>query len=259
MLNGELLGGGVLTGQIGREVITISKEEQDVVIEPRREQFDVYPDVGKVIKKATVKAVTSDIDENIVARNIRGGVTILGVTGDLEPDKPDQSKVVEPSTSEQVVTADSGFELASVTIKPVTAEIDGNIQPANIKSGVTILGVAGTVEEAKEEETKSVELDMAGGDQVVVPSENKVLTQVTVKKPETFVAENIRKNVEIGGVKGTLEGADESLIKSINLAYAQQMDIMNEIYSGTHFIERDYTDSEMQKLEATLVSLTQGG
>ena len=70
MLNGELLGGGVLTGQIGREVITISKEEQDVVIEPRREQFDVYPDVGKVIKKATVKAVTSDIDENIVARNI---------------------------------------------------------------------------------------------------------------------------------------------------------------------------------------------
>ena len=122
MLNGELLGGGVLTGQIGREVITISKEEQDVVIEPRREQFDVYPDVGKVIKKATVKAVTSDIDENIVARNIRSGVTILGVTGDLEPDKPDQSKVVEPSKSEQVVTADSGYELASVTGKAIPEE-----------------------------------------------------------------------------------------------------------------------------------------
>ena len=141
-----------------------------------------------------------------------------------------QSKNVEPSMNAQVIVADEGYDgLKQVNVGEITGE------------------------------TKSVELDMAGGDQVVVPSENKVLTQVTVKKPETFVAENIRKNVEIGGVKGTLEGADESLIKSMNLAYAQQMDIMNEIYSGTHFVERDYTDSEMQKLEATLVSLTQGG
>ena len=101
MLNGELLGGGVLTGQIGREVITISKEEQDVVIEPRREQFDVYPDVGKVIKKATVKAVTSDIDENIVASNIRSGVTILGVTGDFKV--PQKSLTVKSSAEEEQV------------------------------------------------------------------------------------------------------------------------------------------------------------
>lgn len=127
-----------------------------------------------------------------------------------------QSKNVEPSMNAQLIVADEGYDgLKRVDIGAVTSEIDGNIQPANIKSGVTILGVAGTVEEAKEEETKSVELDMAGGDQVVVPSENKVLTQVTVKKPETFVAENIRKNVEIGGVKGTLEPAGKEQINEL--------------------------------------------
>ena len=52
MLNGELLGGGVLTGQIGREVITISKEEQDVVIEPRRESSLMFIQMlGKLSKR----------------------------------------------------------------------------------------------------------------------------------------------------------------------------------------------------------------
>lgn len=199
MLKGKLLGTSILKGRIQREVITISKEEQDVVIEPRREQFDVYPDVGKVIKKATVKAVTSEIDENITASNIRGGVTILGVTGDLEPDKPDQSKVVEPSTNEQVITADSGYELASVTIKPVTAEIDSDIQPENIRDGVSVIGVV-----------------------------------------------------------GTYIGNEKLFEKGFNIAYAKQMDIVREIGGGNPLVERDYIESEMQKLEATLVSLTQG-
>ena len=130
MLKGKLLGTSILKGKIQREVITISKEEQEIVIEPRTEQFDVYPDTGKVIKKATVKAVTSDIDKNIISRNIRGGVEILGVVGELEPDKPDQSKVVEPTTSEQVVTADSGYELASVMVKAIP---DKYIVPSGTK------------------------------------------------------------------------------------------------------------------------------
>lgn len=64
---------------------------------------------GKIgLSKCTVAAVTSAIDANIVAGNIKDGVTILGVTGSY--------------------------------VKPE----DANLVPENIKSGVTIYGVEGT-------------------------------------------------------------------------------------------------------------------
>lgn len=42
-----------------------------------------------------------------------------GVAGNLEPDKPDQNKTVTPSTVEQVIRADTGYELAQVTVEAV--------------------------------------------------------------------------------------------------------------------------------------------
>lgn len=58
-----------------------------------------------------------------------------------------QDKSVVPTTSEQVVKADVKYSgLNEVTVEPVTSEVDSNIQPSNIKEGVTILGVTGTLE-----------------------------------------------------------------------------------------------------------------
>ena len=57
-----------------------------------------------------------------------------------------QTKTVEPSIEEQLITPDEGiFALSSVTVNPVTSEIDENIKAENIKEGVSILGVEGTV------------------------------------------------------------------------------------------------------------------
>ena len=59
-----------------------------------------------------------------------------------------QDKVVEPSTTEQTITADEEYSgLASVTVNAVTNEIDSNIVAENIKDGVEILGVTGTLQE----------------------------------------------------------------------------------------------------------------
>lgn len=56
-----------------------------------------------------------------------------------------QDKTVTPTTSQQTITADAGNDgLGTVTVNAVTAAIDENITAANIKSGVTILGVEGT-------------------------------------------------------------------------------------------------------------------
>lgn len=53
------------------------------------------------------------------------------------------------------------------------------------------------------------DLDMAAGDQIIIPASGYNLSKATVKKPATFVAENIKKGVDIGGVTGTLETQKE--------------------------------------------------
>lgn len=60
-----------------------------------------------------------------------------------------QQKTVAPSTSQQVILPDAGYNaLTSVTVNAVDNTIDSNIQASNIKKGVSILGVTGTLEAA---------------------------------------------------------------------------------------------------------------
>lgn len=67
---------------------------------------------GKVSIPSTEKA-------KLIAANIKQGITILGVTGTLEPSSEIKvhSKSVTPKTTEQVVLPDSGYDyLAQVTV-----------------------------------------------------------------------------------------------------------------------------------------------
>ena len=60
-----------------------------------------------------------------------------------------QDKSVTTSTEAQTITADDGYTgLGTVSVSAVDATIDSNIVAANIVSGVTILGVEGTAENA---------------------------------------------------------------------------------------------------------------
>lgn len=89
-----------------------------------------------------------------------------------------QEKTITPTTSEQVVTPDDGYDgLSSVTVKEISTEM------------------------------KSVELSMASGDQVIDKSSDKFMASVTVKKPSTLIPENIKSGVVIGGVTGNYEGS----------------------------------------------------
>ena len=54
------------------------------------------------------------------------------------------TKSLDPSTASQTITS-SEDGMSSVSVSAVTASIDSNIQQENIKSGVTILGVTGTL------------------------------------------------------------------------------------------------------------------
>lgn len=80
-----------------------------------------------------------------------------------------QKKTVAPSTEEQVVRSDSGYEgLKEVTIEAVTNTIDNNIVSSNIKKNVTILGVEGTLEPILQSKSASP----SSNDQIITPDEN---------------------------------------------------------------------------------------
>ena len=59
--------------------------------------------------------------------------------------KPEETFDVQPTTSDQTITPTEGSVFSGGTVRAVTSAIDGNIQPENIKEGVSILGVEGTL------------------------------------------------------------------------------------------------------------------
>lgn len=92
----------------------------------------------------TTSAVTSSIDENILAENIKAGVTILGVTGSLiANDTVLSDETIYPENYSQIRYYTYYRQL---TVAPADSRVDSNIQAQNIKKGVTILGVTGTLE-----------------------------------------------------------------------------------------------------------------
>ena len=128
MLIGKLSGNNKpLKANLKQTNIEIGREKQTKTINPLTEKQEIVSDTGYELEKVIINPVTSDIDENIVSRNIRAGVNILGVNGDLQPDKPDQEKTVIPTKERQEVVADSGFELAKTIVEPIP---DNFIEPS---------------------------------------------------------------------------------------------------------------------------------
>lgn len=72
---------------------------------------------------------------NISAGNIKSGVSILGVTGTYTGEAiTTQTKTVNPSTSQQVITADSGYDyLSQVTVNAISY-----VETTNAAGGLTV-------------------------------------------------------------------------------------------------------------------------
>lgn len=104
-----------------------------------------------------------------------------GITNAIGKSKLQDKSVTITQNGTTEITADSGYDgMSKATIT------------TNVPSTPT--------------EEKTVALDMASGNQVITPTSGKVLSKVTITKPSTMLATNIKKDVNIGGVVGTYEG-----------------------------------------------------
>ena len=110
-------------------------------------------------------------------------------------------RTIMANINQVIVNGETILDLRSDTVTPKTLQKGIT---AHDKSGAKITGTL-TV---PGEETRYVELDMQYGSQYIVASTGMLMKQVEITKPSTFLPENIKKGVNIGGIVGTLETGD---------------------------------------------------
>ena len=197
------------------------------------------------LSKVTVNAVDSTIDSNIKASNIVKGVSILGVEGGYTPSTESKSVSLDFSSGStiNVTPTNESTYLTSVSIsKPL------ELVPANIANGTTIAGITGTYVTPISTESKTItDISFASGNYKVTPSAGKYLESVTVNRPSTLEAGNIKSGVSIAGVEGTYTGTFSGTKELTNLTtydvsgfkYAKVVDsnlIPDNIRKGTKIL-----------------------
>lgn len=160
---------------------------------------------------------------NVVLYNSSGrATTYYGIkTVTLNTDVPNETETFSlgtaPDETKVELDLSDGNQVVENTethlLKKVVIQKPASLTPENIKKGVEIAGVEGDL--IGEGVSKEVELSLAEGDQNVEADPDTLMSNVLIKKPETLLAENIKKGVEIAGVVGTMFNA--GVIKEFEL------------------------------------------
>lgn len=181
--------------------------------------IDAKADIASAIttKGGTVPTLFEDYGDAIRAIPQSGIPVICGLN-------------VTPTTSAQTITAPSGTDgYSPVNVSAVDSSIDSNIQAGNIKSGVSILGVTGTLSGGSATLSGLVVVPSTSA-QTLTPTSgidgfNQVnVNAVTSSIDQNISAGNIKSGVSILGVTGTYEGSgggggSDNLKKAV--AYSQ--------------------------------------
>ncbi len=162
-----------------------------------------------------------------------------------------QAKSATPTVNSQTVSADTGYD----GLSQVIVSGDTDLLPSNIKSGVNIFGVEGTLESAK---LQSKSVTPKASKQIVTADDGyNGLSQVTVTGDNNLVAGNIKNGVSIFGVSGSYSGGSSGSGSTGYNVFVQQSEptskagvwIKSSGGSGAKFYE--YATAEGEFLEAS--------
>ena len=105
---------------------------------------DFASDIGTITQlkgETRTVSITSTSGNTFTPSSGKNGITSIKVN------PTNKTLSITPSTSAQTKTVPSGYSgYGTVSVSKVTSSIDSNIKAANIKSGISILGVTGTYE-----------------------------------------------------------------------------------------------------------------
>lgn len=177
---------------------------------------------------------TVEIDSN----GIHNVARYTSANVNIEPIPPIIEELsITPTTSEQSITASSGTDgYSPIIVSAVDNTIDSNIQASNIKSGVSILGVNGSVVESNE---TTLNVTPTTSAQSLTPSSpytgyNEVnVSAVTSSIDANIIPGNIKKDVTILGVTGTHEGGGGSSSHCIE----KDVNVNNKLINKTTVID----------------------
>jgi uncharacterized repeat protein (TIGR02543 family) len=92
----------------------------------------------------------------------------------------------------------------------------------------------------KPEETKTVIPNFASGNVVVTPTSGKVMTQVIINKDSNLIADNIKKDVTVHGITGTLEVGGAEMPSTAGGSIFTGATIPLTYKNNTHDYENNY-------------------
>lgn len=195
------------------------------------------------LSKVTINGVTSAIDSDIKATNIRKGIDILGVTGTMEEYVAPklQSKSATPSTSNQTIKADNGYDgLSQVTVNAMTTATQATPSISVSSSGLITASAtqtagyvsAGTKSATKQLTTKGATSYTPTTTNQTIASGTYLTGTQTIKGDSNLVASNIKNGVSIFGITGTMSASEDlssELSTQNSLITAQETTIDNII------------------------------
>lgn len=256
----KLLSGNTILGVTGN-VIGLNAHAKSVT--PTTNQQIIEPDSPyNALSSVTVNAVTSDIDSNITSANIRSGVTILGVQGNLSPGKPGQTKTVTPTTNQQTVQPDTGYELTSVTVEAIETE------QKIVKSTTSSQTITPTSGKFIDEITVSpivlenITITPSTTNQTITPSSNKdgineiTVSAVTSNIDNNIIPGNIKNGVTILGVTGDVIAVNNETSQTVTPTTSQQIIQPASGYTGLAEVVVDAIATETKTVKSTTSSQT---
>ena len=108
-----------------------------------------------------------------------------------------------------------------------------------------------------EYQKQELEISPTTEKQTFIPDMGTVYDKVIVNAVDSSIspnilADNIRLNVDILGVKGNLVPPD-------NASFVKFVDIQKELFENLPFVERDYNDTEIEKINTLLDKICRVG